>query len=302
MKSKVLLILILILSLVLTACAAVTIDEPNATDTKDASATSAVESTGEDTSGETTSGDTTEVETTGVEGPMEINPNQNYIGGWVSYPDIGSGSVYIWSVTSDSVLFSLTMTKGPSVKTTAIKQDGKYVFGEDISPDLEYSLYDGAFYGKVPVGGYLEFEDERVILKFNEGFEISEFIAEVKTENLYGKLEIAENDSKTTLESAGWSNIEIRAYDFSIKFDNAEPYSTERIPLHSVTGTTGDITAVIRVAYDRETDEWFTADAFYASTSGKVLQGKALETFMTDHGKTDFILSADDADLIEYFK
>ena len=202
------------------------VDEPNVTDTKDVSDTSATEITVEDTSGETTTGDidttaidTTETETTGGEEPIELNPDQEYVGTWLSYPDTDSGSLTITSISSSSVLFSLAMTRGPFIKATAIEQDGKYIFGEDVSPDLEYHLYDYSNYDKTHVSGYLMFEENSVILELDSNVEnVDGFSAELKTENFYGKRETAQNNAKSSLESAGWGNIEMPTFDFSIKF------------------------------------------------------------------------------------
>ena len=267
-------------------------------------------STQEENPGETTTDDigTTEAdtaepeETTAPDESIAANPDESYAGNWVSYPDIESGWIKIKFVDSETIRFSYVLTKGPIVKATAIKQDGKYVFGEGISPDLDFRVYDITRYGNSKPNGYLTLADGKVTLKFNEEFEGGTFIAGLKTENILGRCEDAVDEVKNTLESSGWIDIKVEKYDIGEYKFGIGRYSEELIPTNSILGTVGDLSVGVRVVYDREADDWFAVDVFYAHNDGRVLQGDELKAFMLNHGKTDFILPADDVDLLEYFK
>ena len=251
----------------------------------------------------TTEADTAEPEeTTAPDENIAVNPDENYAGSWVSYPDIASGSIYIKIVDPETIWFSYVLTKGPQIRATAIKQDGKYVFGEGISSDLYYSVYDINRYGNSKPNGYLVLADGKVTLKFNEKFEGGTFIAGLKTENILGRGEDAVDEVKSTLEALGWIDIKVEKYDIGEYKFGIGRYSDEHIPTDSILGTLGDLSVGVRVVYDREVDDWFTADVFYAHADGRVLHGDELKAFILNHGKTDFILPADDVDLLEYFK
>ncbi len=242
----------------------------------------------------------------------EVIPDESYVGEWVNYPYVGNGTIHILSVSSKSVTFSLGITKGPAVDGTAIMQDGKYVFGEDISPDLHYSLYDWSYKDSTTVSGYLIFKENGVCILFDEYIENSAGLGCNIKYDSYKKREDSVTKIKTELEDNGWSDFQIYSWDLNKDSDwldkegnewceNVEPYSSKDVLITLVVGTTGDVLSAVRIVYDQESDDWNAVDVYYVNLSGKVLQGEELVQFMEDHGKTGMILPADDSDLLEYF-
>jgi len=259
----------------------------------------------------TTEADTAEPEkTTAPDESIAVIPDESYVGRWVSYPYVNDGGIYIYSVDSESVSFSVDIVKGPCVKGTAIKQDGEYVFGENITTDLEYSLYG---YGSATVSGRIKFYKNGVFLGFDDIVDNSLGKGcNIKIDSIKKRDDTVEQ-IKTDFNNKGWTDIVVDLIDYNRDSDwldkkghkwceNVDPYMPQNALVTSVIGKFENRLCVVRVVYDREADDWFAADVFYAHNDGRVLQGDELKAFMLNHGKTDFILPADDVDLLEYFK
>ncbi|MBQ8524851.1 MAG: hypothetical protein IJ457_09535 [Clostridia bacterium] len=261
----------------------------------------------------TTAVDTTEADTAEPEENIAVIPDESYVGKWVSYPAAASGNVVISNLNDKAVTFSLFIYKGFSIEATAIKYDNRFLFGEVISPDLRYDFYDSSFYKECKVSGSIVLAENKVEFIFDDpilnGMDVT---FNIKYSSCM-KYQETVNECLTVLDNSCWKNAtehptDIVRYRWSsdasdkVWLDNAKPYATENSLIYSILGRSNYLSVVVRVVYDREADDWFAADVFYAHNDGRVLQGDELKAFMLNHGKTDFILPADDVDLLEYFK
>ena len=292
--SKRIIILVLILLLTLTSCSVrIPSSESGKTDfEKDTDASNISEIEEYDTKEiSTVEGKELDKSSSNVESvessPKEIIPDESYVGEWRRYTEVDSGYIEVASADKDSVKFILSIHKGTWISATAVYSDGKYVFGEEISTNFVYSHYDIKVLqsDETKGSGYLTVLDGGIVIIFDNG-------------------DNAEKAVKAVFEENDWELDEILFFDlgaYGTLSKNVKPYSNEMIPLRSIIANSGNLTAVIRIIYDRNTDEWRHADTFYYHQDGRVLQGEELEQFMEDHGKTGLILPADDSDLLEYF-
>lgn len=342
----------------LTACTAVSVDEPNLTDTKDVSGITAIESTQEENPGETTTDDigttavdTTEVDTTEADttetdttevGTTEVGtteadtaepeettapdesiaviPNQSYVGKW-AYTFENEGRVIeaagiklvINAVDSDSVIFSFHKYKGIDLESVAVKKDGKYVFGTDVSPYLDYDHYLPEYWNKGDqITGSIVFFEDKISFTITEINSTENIMFDIKYETGTSPRELPDDAAKViddvigNLEEKGWEKIKrIKTEPDSLKRWNIkiDPYDPEyNTVIYNLFGTHDGVDIVVRIVFNDQTKKWEPVEVFYANSNGILLKDETLKDFIDSTGKTDFILSADDADLLAYFK
>jgi len=277
-----------------------------------------VESTSkaENSTSDMSSSDTTpKEEPPSVTVPLEdifvtVTPDESYVGEWTGCRQ-NPGHLTIYSVNEEEVTFKYILNKGPLVTGTAVARDGKYVFSKDLSPDLEYSFY-GIGYDDVVVSGYILFQKHRIVLQFDNELEgVSTVYGYAKSDVETKGNTLAHKVKLETLRANGWTDYTETGHDFLYLrncvsyykwLENFTPYSQEYYLGTTVIGKSGDIFAAVSIVYDKDSDEWNIFEAFYYHKDGRVLQDEELDQFMLNHGKTDFILPADDVDLLEYFK
>ncbi len=260
----------------------------------------ATDTSEEETSTEPQATETEPATTVTEEEPVTDPSTINHIALWRSYPDTDSGTLRISSVSDTEIAFVLNIVNGEYIVATAVRQGDVYAFGESISPEWEYSHY---IVGTPPQNGVIELCSDGVRLTYEDG---SVFFGEVKTENYNQKRSALESTIRKSLSDKGWLvEEELFQFDISIMdyFVGAKEFYGEGgqvVPVCSIAATSGELSAAVRLMYDRYTDSWLFADAFYANMDGKILQGEDLTSFMARHGKADMILSAEDADLVAY--
>ncbi len=228
------------------------------------------------------------------------SPYAKYIGHWHMYSAMDVYELIIYSANDEQIEFSFRENKGINIKATAIKQDGKYLYGEHLSPEWSYWHY---ITDREAEDGYILLNDNSITVGLSTSND-NQVNFDVKSVDYENKRSAVLRTIHASCEENGWIvSGTLFLGDASVMFENAEAYqheSGEEVPIASDHFTSGDISIAIRIYYDRETDNWLLADVFYAHTNGKVLQGEELKSFMEEHGKTDMIFSADDADLAAY--
>ena len=279
----------------------------------------------------TTEADTTEVgtteadtaepeETTAPDESIAVIPNQRYVGKW-AYTFENEGRVIeaaglklvINAVNSDSVIFSFHKYKGIDLESVAVKKDGKYVFGTDVSPYLDYDHYLPEYWNKGDqITGSIVFFEDKISFTITEINSTENIMFDIKYETGTSPRELPDDAAKViddvigNLEEKGWEKIKrIKTEPDSLKRWNIkiDPYDPEyNTVIYNLFGTHDGVDIVVRIVFNDQTQKWEVVEVFYASSNGILLKDETLKEFIDNTGKTDFILPADDVDLLEYFK
>lgn len=294
-------------------------ENPGETTTDDIG-TTAVDTTEADTTEVgTTEADTAEPEeTTAPDENIAVIPNQSYVGRWRTMGETYEDPYHqlaIAAVDSDKVLFEYTEYKGLTLDCVAVKKDGKYVFGKDVSPYLECDHYIKEWVEDYEnkVTGSLEFFEDKICFTLITGEDRSmRNTYNVKYEKGTSPLELPDDAAKViddvigNLEEKGWEKIKrIKTEPDSLERWNIkiDPYDPEyNTVIYNLLGTHDGVDIVVRIVFNDQIQKWEVVEVFYASSNGILLKDETLKDFIDNTGKTDFILPADDVDLLEYFK
>ncbi len=263
--------------------------------------------------------------------PLELQPHtkllesaepcQSHVGEW-RYKVNDNGKTFevlnvklsIHAVDPESITFTYEVKNDLVLEAVAVKADGRYIFGKDISPSFKLNHHDPEKLESYNnISGRLEFFAKSVSftitdengdtssVKYTEKYEISTNMSELPESTVN-----AISETWSTLEEKGWEKVQCINSEpdslrrWKVKVPMYDPrYSTV---LYTLIASRDGIDIGVRIVFNEHTEVWEAVGVYYVNSHGTMLIDRTYTTFVEDTGKTDFILSATDPDLIDYFR